>query len=76
MHEKVGLIKSKKASVRQLLATEFGQNKKWSDTDRVELSSMTGAGVAVKAGKNRNKIAAESQVDRGEKGFRAPASCN
>ena len=55
--------KRKKASVRQPVATEFGQNRKWSDTDRRETLAKTCAVVSVKAGKNRNKIARESRFD-------------
>ena len=49
--------------MRQLVATEFGQNRKWSDTDRGETFATTCAVVSVKAGKNRNKIARESRFD-------------
>ena len=49
--------------MRQLVATEFGQNKKWSDTDRGETFATTCAVVSVKAGKNRNKIARESRFE-------------
>ncbi len=49
--------------MRQLVATKFGQNRKWSDTDRGETLATTCAVVSVKAGKNRNKIARESRFN-------------
>ena len=49
--------------MRQLVATKFGQNRKWSDTDRGETFAKTCAVVSVKAGKNRNKIATESRFN-------------